>query len=469
MFQQFLDRQEELKVLSEHFTSNKPEFIVVYGRRRVGKTELVTHFLKNKPGIYFLAEEKKYLDNLNEMKDIMSNFLRDEEFKMIKFESWVQLFKSFLERLKKRTVIIIDEFPYLVKENKSIPSEFQKVWDMYLSKSKDIMLILVGSSVSMMEKLLGKKSPLFGRRTAQLEIKPVTIFHVKEFLPTYSIEDCIKVYGCADGIPLYLKQFDQELTVFENMKNVFFRRDALLYKEAEILMKQEFREPANYFAILKAISFGNTKQNEIVNYTNIDKSIISKYLKNLEEIRVIQKEYPITERKEKRKNARYTISDNYFRFWFRFIYPYKTLIEQGSSDAFEIMKKSYDAYLGIIFEDIARHFLLASRLFKFTKIGKWWYKDKEIDLVALDESTKNIFFFECKWQNLNEEKARNILELLKTKARYVDWNNDKRNEHYGLFAKNLEGKEKLRKEGYLAFDLKDFEKLQKMGPQGFEP
>jgi AAA+ ATPase superfamily predicted ATPase len=318
MFQQFIDREEEVRMLEERFGSGAPEFIMIYGRRRVGKTELVSQFIKGKPCVYFLAEEKRYADNLDEMKGIMGDALKDEEFKLIRFENWVQIFKGFLARARGRTIVVIDEFPYLVAAEKAVPSEFQKIWDMHLSKS-DTMLVLVGSSVSMMEKLLGRKSPLFGRRTAQIEIKPVDVFRVKEFLPDYPMRERIRAYGCADGIPLYLRQFNSKLTFFDNVKNSFLRRDALLYAEAEILLKQEFREPANYFAILKAISFGNERQNEIANYTGIDKSIISKYLQNLEEVRIVKREYPVTERKERRGSARYVFSDNYFRFWFRFV------------------------------------------------------------------------------------------------------------------------------------------------------
>lgn len=455
MFQQFINRDEELELLEERFRSGKPEFVVIYGRRRVGKTELVIHFIKNKPAIYFLAEEKRYADNLDEMKRVAADFLTDEEFKLIAFENWVQMFKSLSERIKERTVVIIDEFPYLVEENKGVPSEFQKIWDMHLSKSENIMLILVGSSIGMMERLLGSKSPLFGRRTAQLEIKPVNIFHVGKFLPGYDMEDCIKVYGSSDGIPLYLKQFNAELNPIENIKNVFFRRDAMLYSEAEFLMKQEFREPANYFQILKAVAFGNTKQHEIVNYTNIDKSIISKYIQNLEGIRIIRREYPVTERKESRKRTRYAFSDNYFRFWFRFIYPSKTLIERGSEAAFELTKKEYNTYLGGIFEKVAAEFLWKNAPFDFTKLGRWWHKAMEIDIVALNENTKDVFFFECKWRDMKEETARSILEVLKEKSRSVDWNNDTRKEHFGVFAKHIENKSGLEKDGYLAYDLKD--------------
>ncbi len=456
MFQLFVNRQEELEILEERFNNGKPEFILIYGRRRVGKTELVVNFIKNKPCLYFLSEEKRYSDNLDEMKRAAADLLKDDEFKLIMFENWVQMFKSFSERIKNRTVIIIDEFPYLVQENRGIPSEFQKIWDMHLSKSENIMLILVGSSISMMEELLGRKSPLFGRRTGQLEVKPVDIFQVGKFLPGYDMENCIKVYGCTDGIPLYLKQFDTKLTPFENIKNIFFRRDAPLYSEAEFLMKQEFREPANYFMIMKAISFGYTKQNDIATYTNIDKSIISKYIQNLEEIRVIRREYPVTEKKEMRQSARYAFSDNYFRFWFRFIYPNRTLIEQGSEAAFEVLKKEYNTYMGGIFEKAAKEFLWKSHPFDFTNLGRWWHKSVEIDIVALNDNYRGIFFFECKWRDLKEGTARKILDELKEKSSWVDWNNDNRKEHFGVIAKHIENKNMLIKDGYFAYDLEDF-------------
>jgi len=459
VFQLFVDRKEELKALSEHYRSKKPEFIVIYGRRRVGKTELITHFIKNKPNIYFLGEEKSDKENIKDMQNIMANSLSDYEFKLMEFDSWVELFRSFLKRIKERFVIVIDEFPYLLKQNPALPSEFQKLWDLYLSKS-NIVLILIGSSVHMMEKLLGEHSPLYGRRTAQLEIKPLTIFEVREFLPRYKIKDCILVYGCVGGIPLYLKQFVDTLPFFNNLLNIFLKRDAILYSEAEILLRQEFRETAKYFSILKAIAFGNTRYNEIVNYTNLDKTIISKYIQNLERIRVIKREYPITERKEKRKNARYVFSDNYFKFWFRFIYPNKTLIEKGNSkEVLSIIKEEYNSYMGLLFEDIAKEFMWRTYPFHFNRIGRYWYKDNEIDLVALNDYTKQIAFFECKWRDVKQKESIKILKELKEKSSHVKWNLNKRKEYFGLIAKKIENKEKLKKEGYLIFDLENFESI----------
>ncbi len=263
-----------------------------------------------------------------------------------------------------------------------------------------------------------------------------------KFLDGYSTEDCIRAYGCTDGIPLYIRQFDPESGVFENIKNVFFRKDSLLYGEADFLMRQEFREPANYFAILKAISFGYIKQNEIVTYTNIDKSIISKYIHNLEEIRIITREFPVTENKERRKNIRYMFSDNYFRFWFRYVYPNKTLIERRDDAAFASMKKTYNMYLGIVFEKVASEFLWETKPFRFTRLGRWWHKDNEI------------FYIECKWTNLRVNRIRKLFDELKDKSFFVDWNNDAK-KYYVIIAKKVENKEIFRKEEFYIFDLED--------------
>ena len=456
MFQQFINRTKELKILKDRYNSKKPEFLIVYGRRRVGKTELITHFIKNKPNIYFLAEEKRDLDNLKDFQIIIGKYLNDPEFEKIKFNDWTELFKSFSKKNKKRCVVVIDEFPYIVKRNSSVPSKFQKIWDIYL-KNSNIVLIIVGSSVSMMEKLLGAESPLHGRRTGQLEIKPMSMPELKKFLPKYTLEDCIKIYGCVDGIPLYIKQFTDKKSFNENIKTAFLQRDSVLYTEAEILLKQEFRDTANYFSILKAISFGNTKHNEIVNYTDIDKSIISKYLQNLEKIRIIKKEYVITDRKEKRTNLKYGFTDNYFRFWFRFIYPNKTFIEKSEiNEIARIIMRNYNTYLGFIFEEVVMDILWKIRPIQFTKIGRWWHKDKEIDLVALDEDKKEIGFFEVKWKDLKEKEARKILRELKEKSKFVNWNLDNRKEFFGVIAKKIENKNKLRKEGFFVYDLRDF-------------
>jgi len=478
MFQQFVDRRDEVELLEDTYRQNKSSLIIIYGRRRIGKTELVKQFIKNKKHIYFLADTRTDRDNIKEMQKAFSSYTQNSLFEMVEFTDWIELFREIEKLLKESVIIVIDEFPYLIESNKAIPSIFQKIWDLILAE-KDVCLVLLGSSISMMEDYtLDYRAPLYGRRTAQLQLQPLKFEYIGGFLP-YSKEELVKVYGITDGIPLYILKFDPGLDFEENVKENVFRVGKFLYQEAEILLKEELRETARYFSILKAIAYGEHGFGEIVNFTKLDKSIISKYLGNLAIIRLIRKEYPVTQKKEVR-NARYVFNDNYFNFWFRYVYPYKSLIEEGKAERlFDLIGEDFNSYLGFVFEKICMEYIWKQELpFLFTKLGRWWRKDKEIDLVALNEETKEIAFFEVKWSDLQLGEARRILSELKGKSEFVDWNKGERVEHFGLIAKRLERKEKLRGEGYLCYDLEDIAKrnheishkpLQGLRGRGAEP
>ncbi len=455
MFQQFVDRENELRLLEDTYNQNKSTLIIIYGRRRIGKTELIKQFIKDEKHIYFLADTRTDRDNIKEMQKAISSHIQNSLFEKVEFTDWIELFREFERLLKERVIIVIDEFPYLIESNKAIPSIFQKIWDLILSE-KEVCLVLLGSSISMMEDYtLDYQAPLYGRRTAQLQLQPLKFKYLGEFLP-YSMEELVKVYGITDGIPLYILKFNPGLNFEANLKENIFRVGRFLYQEAEILLKEELRETARYFSILKAIAYGKHGFGEIVNFTKLDKSIISKYLDNLAIIRVVRKEYPVTQKKEVR-NARYVFNDNYFNFWFRYVYPYKSLVEEGRTERlFDLIGEDFNSYLGFVFEKICMEFLWEEELpFAFTELGRWWQKDKEIDLVALNEESKEIAFFEVKWSDLELERARGILAELEEKSKFVDWNKGTRTEHFGLIAKRLEGKEKLKEEGYLCYDLVD--------------
>jgi hypothetical protein len=287
--------------------------------------------------------------------------------------------------------------------------------------------------------VLSYKAPLYGRRTGQLNIKPLKFRYLINFFPKYSFEDQVKVYSVTDGVPLYLLKFNPKIGFLENLRENVLKVGAFLYEEAEILMKQELRETTNYFNILKATAFGKTKYGEIVNFSKLDKTIVSKYLDNLISLRIIEKEFPITQKKETR-NAIYKFKDNYFNFWFRFVYPNKSLIEEKKQkELVSSMKEDLNLYLSSIFEKLCRELLWNTQIgFTPTKIGKWWHKDQEIDIVALNEKTKQIFFGECKWQN--NVNAESVLKDLKEKANHVDWNKRNRTEYYAVFAKSFKKK-----------------------------
>lgn len=438
MIQQFIDRKDELKSLNDFYERKGSQFIVIYGRRRVGKTELIKEFVKNREHIYFLADDRKDEFNIRELQLKMAELLNDTLFAKAEIKDWVELFKEFSKRNKKKIILAIDEFPYLIKANKSIPSVFQKIWDEILSKTS-IYLILCGSSISMMEKeVLMKESPLYGRRTGQWLIEPIKFRYLHEFFPKYSMLDLIEAYSVLDGIPLYLLKFDSDDNVSKNIIARILKKGEFLYQEAEFLLKEELREPGNYFMILKAISFGKTKSGEIVDYTGLDKTLVSKYLDTLFKLHIVKKIYPVTSR-EKIRDTRYVFEDNYFKFWLRFVYPNKSAIEEGKM---VLNKQEFNQYVSFVFEEVCRQYV--SEKLKYGKAGSWWHKEQEIDIVATGEKT---LFAECKWkENVDGEK---VLKELKEKSKLVKY----KTAEYFVFAKSFKKKTKE------MVDLKDLEKL----------
>ena len=447
----FVNRESELSSLQEAFCSDRAELIVIYGRRRIGKTELIKKAIRGKKAGYFFVEQALEKDNLESFKKIVSQTLDNPLIARGDF-IWEELFELIANEDK--LIIAFDEFPNLISENKALLSKFQKIWDELL-KNTTIKLILCGSSISMMENyLLNYRSPLYGRRTGQLFVRPLKARHILDF-GAASIEEAVEIFGITDGIPEYIKEVCYRLRHGERLNEVF-QPNKSLFSEAEILLKSELREPARYFKILKAIAFGNTKFGDIVNYTGFPTSTVSKYLSNLINLHIVEESYPVLDEKERRRNKRYNLSDNYFDFYFRFIHPNKSeLILNGRIADFD---SDYNRYLGKVFEKFSKEVLedYAGMLpFKFSKIGRWWHKDDEIDIVALNEGTKEILFMECKWKHLDHRSASRVIGSLKEKAKRFRWNNEKREEYFGIMAKKIEDKEKFRKIGYQVFDLDD--------------
>ncbi|MCD6524765.1 MAG: ATP-binding protein [Thermococcus sp.] len=457
--QKFVDRKRELEFLERAYRSGRAEFLVIYGRRRIGKTELLLHFARDKPHVYFLATEKPYRDNVRELQSLLAEFLGDKLFARVAFDDIDELLMAFADRIgDERVILIIDEFPLLVEHHRPVLSLLQRAWDLKLSKTK-IMLILCGSSVSAMEtEVLGYKSPLYGRRTGQWRLTEIPFFHIGEFLPGYTVEELVKVWGVTGGIPAYLLQFDPEKSFDENVIERVLSKGAFLYEEAEFLLREELREPANYFAILQAIASGRSRFSEIVNATGLDKSLVSKYLTVLQRLDVVEREVPVTTTvKEAGKRGLYSIADNYFAFWFRYVLPNKSYLEAGlAEEVWERSAEDFNLYLGSVFERLVRNpeVFLSLTGFRFTKLGRWWRKGEEIDIVALDEREKRALFVEVKWKELSEREARGVLKDLERKADLVGLEGWEKS--YGLIAKSVEGKGRLKEESYLIWDLEDF-------------
>jgi len=456
----FINRRAELSMLEERFRGGRAEFIVIYGRRRVGKTALLLEFLRRNGGIYLLARETSEMENLKRFSQRVAEHFNDEFLRKNPFGSWDAFFEYLHQKSGKRLAVVIDEFPYLVRANPSLPSILQEYWDLKLSNGK-VFLVICGSSVSMMEKLLGYKSPIYGRRTAQLRVSPLGFFEAREFLPRYSVEDFVKAYGILGGTPAYLLEFDDSKGIEGNLRN-YFRPDSFLYSDARFVLREELEEPRNYFAIMEAVARGKTTLGEIINETGLERGTVGKYLSVLIDLSFVRREIPVTESRKSRR-GRYHIADPYFAFWFRYVHPNEDLIETGQGDVLvDIVMEDLNEYLGWVFEDVSRQFLIglnrAQKLpFRFTKIGRWWRKGEEVDLVALNESEKKALLGEVKWKELSEREARGVLRDLERKAELVGL--DGWEKSYGIVAKGVEGKEELRAEGWWVWDLEDFERL----------
>ncbi|MDP2754230.1 MAG: ATP-binding protein [Nitrospirota bacterium] len=465
MFQQFINRKDELNFLNKRYASSSPEFIILYGRRRVGKTEIIKQFIKDKPAVYFLADRQIERENRRQMQKSMADFLKDSLFEKAEFENYFELFSEFAKRARERVVFVIDEFQYLMESNTAIPSIFQKIWDEILDRT-NIFLIICGSSISMMETLMGYRNPLYGRRTGQWMVEMLKFKDAMKFLPHYSLEENIEAFSILDGIPLYLKQFDDTKSIIENIRERIVERGNFLHIEPEFLLKEELREPRNYFLILKAISFGNTKFGEIVNYTQLDKTLVSKYLDTMAVLHVVEKIYPAGTDKERTRDARYRLSDNFFSFWFRFVYPNRSDIERGEiAQVTAHIKKDLNSFVGKKFEKICKEALIEMNKqghlpFHFNTLGGWWHKDREIDIIAMDERTKEMLLCECKWQSA--QLGADILKELQEKAKFVDWFNAKRKEYYMVISKSgftKSAQEYADTHKIILFDMKDLRKI----------
>lgn len=433
----FIGRENELNSLNKLYNSDKFEFAVIYGRRRVGKTALINEFVKGKDTIFFTGVEtnaKQNLDNLSrsimEYNTGLATGASFNNFQMA-LEHVFELAKT------KRIVLVIDEYPYVARASKSLASTLQLLIDKNKDTSK-LFLILCGSSMSYMEDhVLAYKAPLYGRRTAQFKIKPFEFFETCRYFSKLSGEDKALAYGIVGGTPQYLMQLNDNLSIEENIKNTHLNPASSIFEEPNNLLKQEVREPAIYNAVITAIATGSSKMNEISNKIDEDTSVCATYIKNLITLGIVKKESPYGE-KSTRKTI-YSIEDNMFRFWYRFVPENTSVISRGAIDlAYNRIAPELSSYMGGVFEDICKQYLWKLLLegkcaVNFTDIGRWWganpktKSQEEIDIMGTDKDAA--LFAECKWTN--EKVDLGVLETLVERSTLFSY----KKTHFYLFAK----------------------------------
>lgn len=408
----FVGRERELESLEGLYASDAFQFAVVYGRRRVGKTKLLRQFTGDKGNVvFFTAHETTLPENLDLLsRELAKTSSDDQPTSYPVFRTLTEAFEEVFRRAESnRLVFVVDEYPYLAQSDPGASSALQTLIDSRQETSK-LFLILCGSSMSFMEhQVLGKQSPLYGRRTAQLRIDPFTLFDAAKMLPDASPEKAIELYAITGGVPLYLAQLDSARSIEWNIAEKVFRQDAILYEEPRSYLQQETRSPSAYNSIVTAIAAGYVRPSEISDFTRLASSAITRYLDALIELKVVERVVPMVMRNK--KQVIYRVCDNLFRFWFKFVPRYAGTIEagMGAAVAKRIMKEEFPTFVGPVFENVCRQWLMKEaaqgNLGLLPKgIGSWWGTDprtkheEEIDIV-LEGADGELACGECKWRN----------------------------------------------------------------------
>ncbi len=439
--EKFVDRKEELEFLNKEYDKKGSSFVVLYGRRRIGKTSLISRFAKNKNMLYFLATEESEIQNQEKLKNQIAEYTNNELLKSVNIGNWDILFKTFVEyKTNYKKILVIDEFQYLGKTNSAFPSVFQKIWDTSL-KEENIMVILCGSLIHMMEsQVLSYNSPLYGRRTGQIKLKQIPFRYYSEFFNDLDEKKLIEYYAVTGGVPKYVELFSENTNIYDAINENILKKQSFLYEEPHFLLQNEVTEVGSYFSIIKSIASGNEKLSKISSNLKLPQTSLTKYIKTLINLDILTREVPITENNpEKSKKGLYKINDNFIKFWFKFIYPNMGYLEINNSEFVlnKIKDNFIDNHVSFIYEDVCKEKMwelnTSNKLgFNFDKIGRWWDNSDEIDIVAFNLATKDIIFGECKYT----KKATDVdvFYELEKKSIKVVWNNLNRKQKYILFS-----------------------------------
>jgi AAA+ ATPase superfamily predicted ATPase len=434
-------RKRELRTLEDVFQSNDSSFIPIYGRRRVGKSELIKHFIKDKNALYFLGKQAPARLQLREFLRNAALTFHQPLLEQVSVDGWRQAISIVIEQVSadEKLVLVMDEFQWTVEACPELPSVLQSFIDNGWEGGCKVCLILCGSYMGFMErKVLGEKSPLFGRRAGQIFLKPFSYLEAGKFHPTWSETDKAKVFSICGGIPYYLNFFSRTDSIDANIRNNFLNEFSALAREPEFLLREELKELKKYFGILTALSTGAVTNREMARITGIDERALFYYLNTLIELGYIIKHYPLTGTKANPKQVRYKLHDPLLCFWFRFVYPNGSAIYQmDEKSAFlNLIKPHLDAYFGKGYETLCKealsHLYQREELTCAYEIGEYWDKDIQIDIVGYRQDGV-IDICECKWGKISSMPR--LLKELNTKISCYP-NKDNKTIHGRLFLRS---------------------------------
>ncbi|WP_227355791.1 ATP-binding protein [Haladaptatus salinisoli] len=430
----FVNRETELDTLQSRFRSDAAELLVIYGRRRLGKSALVREAIQDADdAVYWQATEEtpeaqlaNFVATASEVFPIVDDIQRD----------WEALLRTLG---REDAVVVLDEFPYLVQSDDALPSKIQRVWDLHLEDTA-MTLVLVGSSISVMEeKVLGGGSPLYGRRTAAIDLPPLSLADARQFYPTDDPDTTIQFWGVFGGTPYYLRALTPSASLPENIHSHVLSEHGVLHNEPEFLLRTEFgiREPQTYYTILRAIATGKREANEIANFAGVDSNTLGTYLSKLRRLRLVERDIPVTDSPNATRKSRYRLKEPLFRFWFRYVYGQEEKLVQLGDDAYEqLVEPSFAEYMGSMFEIVCQEALPSLVPKTYQGIGYWWHRQHELDVVGL-ASDGTLVAGECKYTS--RTMTEGDLADLERSAEQIQWTPDGGGEppvHYCCFCRS---------------------------------
>jgi uncharacterized protein len=453
----FINRSRELAQLNQKAESKQAELMVVYGRRRIGKTALLSHWLQSQKGVlqaYWVAHRTTSDRLLASFSQAISPLIHPEASAGLTFPDW----ESALEQLfrlarSQRLIMVIDEFPYLIQSCPELPSLLQKIWDREHQNSQ-VVLAICGSHYHMMvDQFFSSRQPLFGRATGSVLVDEIPAQELKGFLPKYSPDQIAQTAAVIGGVPHYLSLWNDSVPPLKNIEDLVLGAATLFRHEALFLIQEELPEPRTYLAILEALGGRHQAPVAISKATGIDRGHVGKYLNTLVKLRFIDRllSADLKTRKNTR-TSRYEIRDPYLRFYFEFIYPHPDWIEQRRIKPLrEAIQSRFDAYVGKqVYEEWARARIRdlgdqEALPFVPDEVGRAWNPRVEIDVFAVNWKEKIALVGECKWQR--EKMNPKHLESLKERAAKLD-RVEGFHFHYALFSKSGFTASLLNKEKY---------------------
>ncbi len=420
----FLGRERELAVLARAYQASSVAFVPIYGRRRVGKSELIKHFIADKPSVYFLGKKAAAGLQQQEFMAGAARSVNEPLLAQVQVSGWREAITQTVAHkpTDAKLVLVFDEFQWTVEASPELPSLLQELLDDTWCDRSDLMVIVCGSYLGFMEReVLGEKSPLFGRRSAQILLRPFSFREAGAFHPSWATADKARTYFVCGGIPLYHKAFDENLSIRANIETNLFDEFAPLFREPDFLLREELRELRRYHGILMAVATGHHTATAISTATGIDARKLPYYLRQLIDLRYVARRFPLTSRPPSPKAARYVLDDPLLRFWFRFVFPNLTYVTQmGSRESFRnLVSPELDGYWGQCFERLCREAL--PRIYAREgvtvsfEVGEYWDRDVQIDVVG-SRKGEGIDIGECKWGAVSS--APKLATELERRTRY---------------------------------------------------